>query len=591
MKAERARACVAQREPIELGRRRVVQTRELLEGGRVAEEDRELGAGQEGTPSLHVRVSRVRGTRLVQDYLAGDPRAAAFYDGNPADPAAWRAKLAEVSARFGRAERERAAAALAPTSAGAAERLRRFVDEGGAMVTTGQQAGLFTGPLYTIHKILSAVRLAEALEQSLGIVVLPVFWAASEDHDFAEVNHAYATDAGGELRRVAVAASTRVAVPMSEMRLGDDVEAALATFAQSVSGDGDADASVALLRDAYRPGVTVADAFRAAIVSLFADFDLLVTDAADPALKAASAEVLLGELANAAEHERLIGEQTAALGAAGYTTQVTLVEGATNVFWHGPAGRERLYRDGDGFEAKDARRHFTLDELRTVLAADPRALSPNVFLRPVAESAVFPTLAYVGGPAETAYFAQVRPLFAAFGIRPPLAFPRFGATIVPVEVAEARRRAGVEDEDLALPAHELWERVARRHMPAGLWERIAALRTALVDGFGAVMDGAREIDPNLDPAVGARRNRALLEVAKSERTVVRHFKQRNPGLERDVRLVRNHLRPLGIPQERALTVFQYLARDPSLLRRIASAMVVEIAPDAHPAAEPVAAAG
>jgi bacillithiol synthase len=530
-----------------------------------------------------VHVERVRGTRLVQDYLAGDPRAAAFYEGNPADPRAWRAKLAEVNARFGRAERERAAAALAPTSARAAERLRRFVEEGGAMVTTGQQAGLFTGPLYTIHKILTAIRLAEALEESLGVVVLPVFWAASEDHDFAEVNHAYATSGDGELRRVAVAASTRTPVPMSEMRLGDDVAAALAAFAQSVSGDGDADASIALLRDAYRPGATVADAFRAAITSLFADFDLLVTDAADPALKAASAEVLLGELANAAEHERLIAGQTAALGAAGYTTQVTLVDGATNVFWHGPAGRERLYRDGDGFEAKDARRHFTLDELRAAVRDDPRVLSPNVFLRPVVESAVFPTLSYVGGPAETAYFAQVRPLFAAFGIRAPLAFPRFGATIIPSEVAEARTRAGVDDDELRLPAHELWERVARRHMPAGLWDRITALRTALTDGFGAVMDVAGGIDPNLDPAVGARRNRALLEVAKSERTIVRHFKQRNPALERDVRRVRNHLRPLGIPQERALTVFQYLARDPSLLRRIADGMIVEIAPDPQPA--------
>ncbi|HEU4558168.1 MAG TPA: bacillithiol biosynthesis cysteine-adding enzyme BshC [Longimicrobium sp.] len=529
----------------------------------------------------------------MQEYLTGDPRAAAFYEGNPADPRAWRAKLAEVQARFGRAERARAAAALTPTSAGAAERLRRFVDEGGAMVTTGQQAGLFTGPLYTIHKILSAIRLAEALEHRLGIIVLPVFWAASEDHDFAEVNHAYATDADGELRRVSVAATTRAAVPMSQMRLGDDVERALAEFARSAAGDGGAGDAIARLRDAYRPGVTVADAFRAAIVSLFADFDLCVTDAADPALKAASAEILLAELANAAQHERLVAEQTAALGPAGYTTQVTLVEGATNVFWHGPAGRERLYRDGDGFEAKDARRRFTLDELRAILADDPTALSPNVFLRPVVESAVFPTLSYVGGPAETAYFAQVRPLFAAFGIRSPVAFPRFGATIVPAEVAEARERAGIEDDELRLPEHELWERVARRHMPPGLWKQLNDLRGALIDGFGRVMDAAMVIDLNLDPAVGARRNRALLEVAKAERTIVRHFKQRNRALERDVRLVRNHLRPLGIPQERALTVFQYLARDASLLRRVADGMVVEIAPDPHPepVAEPVATAG
>ena len=536
-------------------------------------------SGGEGTLSLHLQVGRVRGTRLVQDYLDGDPRAAAFYEGSPADPRAWRAKLAEVRARFGRAERERAAAALTPTSARAAERLRRFVDEGGAMVTTGQQAGLFTGPLYTIHKILSAVRLAQALEERLGIIVLPVFWAASEDHDFAEVNHAFAVDAEGELRRVQVAASTRVSVPMSEMRLGDDVTAAIEGFARGISGDGDAAGPLALLRDAYRPGATVADAFRAAVVALFADFDLLVTDAADPALKAASADVLLAELANAGEHERLIARQTAALGAAGYTTQVTLVDGATNVFWHGPAGRERLYRDGGGFEAKEARRHFTLDELRGILAADPRALSPNVFLRPVVESSVFPTLSYVGGPAETAYFAQVRPLFAAFGIRAPVAFPRFGATIVPSEVADARARAGIGDDELRLPEHELWERVARRHMPAELWAKLDALRAALVDGFGEVMDVAGGIDANLDPAVGARRNRALLEVARSERTIVRHFKQRNAALHRAVRLVRNHLRPLGTPQERALTVFQYLARDPALLHRIADGMVVEIAPE------------
>ncbi|HET7461664.1 MAG TPA: bacillithiol biosynthesis cysteine-adding enzyme BshC [Longimicrobium sp.] len=534
---------------------------------------------------------------MVHEYLAGDPRAAAFYEGNPADPGAWRAKLAEVRARFGRAERERAAAALTPTSPRAAERLRRFVDEGGAMVTTGQQAGLFTGPLYTVHKILSAIRLAGALERRLGVLVLPVFWAASEDHDFAEVNHAYAVDAAGELRRVQVAATSRIAVPMSEMRLGDDVIAALDAFARTVggeiAGDGDASNPIALLRDAYRPGVTVAEAFRAAIVALFSDFDLLVTDAADAALKAASAEVLLGELANAAEHERLIAQQTAALGAAGYTTQVTLVEGATNVFWHGPAGRERLYRDGDGFEAKDARRRFTLDELRAILGDDPRALSPNVFLRPVVESAVFPTLSYVGGPAETAYFAQVRPLFAAFGIRAPVAFPRFGATLVPGEVADARERAGIPDEELRLPQHELWERVARRHMPAELWARLDALRAALVDGFGGVMDVAGGIDVNLDPAVGARRNRVLLEVARSERTIIRHFKQRNAALERDVRTVRNHLRPNGIPQERALTVFQYLDRDPHLLRKIADGMDVEIAaePEAVSVAEPAMTAG
>jgi bacillithiol biosynthesis cysteine-adding enzyme BshC len=527
---------------------------------------------------LHLHVAQVSGNRLVDDYLAGAPSAAAFYEGHPRDLAAWNAKLAEVRARFGRAERERAAAALTPTSPAAAARLRRFVDEGGAMVTTGQQTGLFTGPLYTVHKILTTIRLAEALERGLGVIVLPVFWAASEDHDFAEVNHADVVAADGALHRVRVAATSPIALPMSEMRLGDDVHAALDDFVRLAGAGGEA---LAVLRDAYRPGATVADAFRDAIVALFAGFDLLVTDAADPALKAASAEVLLAELANAAEHERQIAAQTAALKAAGYTTQVALVEGATNVFWLGPAGRERLQRDDGGFVAPEARRRFTLDELRSLLMADPRALSPNVFLRPVVESTVFPTLSYVGGPAETAYFAQVRPLFAALGIRMPVVFPRFGATIVPDEVGMARERLGMSDAELRLPEHELWDAVARRHMPAEVWDQLETVRRNLIDDFGPLIDLAGGIDPNLLDAVGGRRNRAYLEVAKAERTIIRHFKQRNAPLQRETVMVRNHLRPLGIPQERVLTVFQYLPHDPALLRRLAEAMVVEFEPEAE----------
>jgi bacillithiol biosynthesis cysteine-adding enzyme BshC len=524
-----------------------------------------------------VLVEPLRGSRLVDDLLAGRPAAAAFYAGHPRDPAALRRKLEETAARFDRRARERAAAALRPASPGAEERLRRFVEEGGAMVTTGQQAGLFTGPLYTVHKILTAIRLAEALERELGTVVLPVFWAASEDHDFVEVRHAEAVTHLGELRTVSVAATSPVPVPVGEMRLGNDVDSALDEFLQTlgISADLSTHFKQNLLAD-YRPGVTVGDAFVGAILRLFADFDLCVTHAADEALKRASARVLLGDLERAEEHERLLVGQSERMAAAGYPPQAVVMEGGTNVFYHGPAGRERLYVERGGFVAKDSRRHFKLDDLRRLLEDNPKALSPNVFLRPVVESAVFPTLAYVGGPAETVYFGQTRPLFETFGIGMPLVFPRFAATIVPPEAEAARAEAGVEAGELARPEHELWERVARLHLPAEVWESVAGLRTALVGGFGRVIDAAHGIDPNLDLAVGARRDRALLEVAKAERKIVRHFKKRRPELARALRLARSHLRPLGLPQERVLTVFQYLPREPRLLHRLAEGMTVEL---------------
>jgi bacillithiol biosynthesis cysteine-adding enzyme BshC len=516
----------------------------------------------------------------VDDYRAGRPEATRFFAGHPDDLASFRAKLAEVGRRFGRAERETAAAAVRPTSPGAAARLARFVEEGGAMVTTGQQAGLFTGPMYTIHKILTAIRLAESLEERLGVVVLPVFWAASEDHDFDEANHTYTVDGAGKLRRLAVSATDVRPVPMSEMRLGDDVENLSSELLDIVDIIGGNAVDFRDVLTTYRAGKTVGEAFRGTIERLFAGFDLLVTDAADPHLKRASLPVLLGDVERAAEHERVLRARTDELEAAGYSAPVTVRQAAANVFFHGPAGRERLAKTRDGWTAREARIRFTLDEVAERMRAEPGAFSPNVFLRPVVESAVFPTLAYVGGPAETAYFAQIGPLFQAFGIIPPVAYPRFSARLVPDHVAAKAAELGVTDEELRLPEHELASLLARRRLPKEIVERLHALRVALVEGFGELMDAAAGIDFNLDGAVGARRNRALLEVAEAEAKILAHAKKNDRGITHDLPFVRNHLMPLGTPQERVLNVFPYLAMRPTLLADLAQAMEVRF--DAEP---------
>ena len=481
--------------------------------------------------------------------------------------------------RFGRAEREQAAAAVRPTSPAAAARLARFVEEGGAMVTTGQQAGLFTGPMYTVNKILTAIRLAEALEEALGIVVLPVFWSASEDHDFAEANHADVAGGAGKVRRLAVAATDPRPLPMSEMRLGPDVESVSGELLESLAAQSGNGVDFRRILAPYREGETVAGAFRATVERLFEGFDLLVTEASDPHLKRGSLPVLLGDVEHAAEHERLLRERTAQMEAAGYAGPVTVMPDAANVFFHGPAGRERLARAGEGWIAREARLRFTPAELAERMRAQPGAFSPNVFLRPVVESAVFPTLAYVGGPAETAYFAQIAPLFAAYGIQPPVAFPRLSVRLVPDEVAERARALEVTEEELRLPDHELLAAVARRRLPAEVRERLRTLRTALVEGFGGVMDAAHAIDPNLDAAVGARRNRALLEVADAEARILSHFKKADPGIARDLPLVRAHLAPGGTPQERILNVFPYLAMRPTLLHDIAERMEIAFDPE------------
>lgn len=523
---------------------------------------------------LQVDVGRLGGSALVREYLAASSRATPFYADDPFAVAAYRHKLAEAQRRFSRGAREQAAAAVQPTSPRVAERLRRFVDEGGAMITTGQQAGLFGGPLYTVYKILTAIGLAEQLERTLGVVVLPVFWIASEDHDWEEVNHTWIVDGKNRLRRLQADSPETLPLPMSERTIGSGIETTLHELAHVVAGQPFADRWLPLLRDAYRPRATVAGAFRQWIANLFQGFDLLITDAADPVLKTMSIPVLQAAVADAAGHARAVSEQTEALQARGFAAQVPVLPGAANLFWHGPAGRERLQFGGGTWRAPAARATFTAAELKQRIAIDPQQFSPNVFLRPVVESAVFPTLAYVGGPGEIAYFAQISGLFREYGMEMPLVFPRFSALLIPADVQRMLDRLSLGVSDARVPLYELLSRAARTATPPELEQALADLRRATVAGFRAVIDSLPAADSPLALAVGAERNRALLRVAAGEQKILAHRKRTDEPLRSAALAVHNSLYPHGVPQERMLNPLPFLARNGELLERLASAVTL-----------------
>jgi bacillithiol synthase len=531
------------------------------------------GAGERGVGSAtHVLPRGLGGPSLAGDYLQGG--AAGFYAGHWRDPDAFREKLLEVTERFGPEERQRAAAGLRPTSERAAQRLERFVAEGGAVVTTGQQAGFLTGPLYTIHKALTTVRLAERLEEELGTLVLPVFWVASEDHDWAEVDHADLGTRRG-VRRVRLPSGDRRALPMSERRLEADLESVWAEVTQVLSWQGVVPVHVMQILDAYRSGRTVAEAFGDAIASLLSGFDLLLTDAAAPAVKAASVEVLERSLAGAAREEALLRERGEALRAAGYGEQVAVLEGATNVFYCGSGERERLYRRGDDFRVAGRPGLLGRETLLAELAEEPGRFSPNVLLRPVVESAVFPTLAYVSGPSEIAYFAQLGVLFGEHGIRPPVVYPRFAATLVEPWVARELERLGLTPAEVERPRHELVEEIARAALPPGIAAALEGAGEAIAGAYGALTAAAEPLDPTLVGALARLRNESLARVGRGERKIVRALKRREAESIARLDAVRAALFPYDSPQERVLNVLPLLARDPELLRRIAAAIEVE----------------
>lgn len=528
--------------------------------------------------NIEIRTQPLAGPALLRDYLAGEGKARDFYRGAPFTLDSYASKWEEVRRRFGREERERAAFALRPTSPRSQERLQRFVREGGAVVTTGQQAGLLTGPLYTVHKALSVARLAETLERELGVLVLPVFWTASEDHDWAEVNHAFLFEDDHALRRLELRSTDPTPLPMSHRELGSGINQFVDQVGEAVRAQPFADDVLEWIRGAYRPERSVADAFSRMLAELLAPFDVLLTDAADPHLKQASAPVLRRALEEAGAHSGLLRERTARLEAAGYHAQVAVLEEATNVFRFGSAGRERVDRHPDGFVLHETRRVVPAEELLAELDAEPGRFSPNVLLRPVVESAVFPTLAYVGGPAEVSYFAQLNALFPEFGIEPPVAFPRLSVTLVEPAVRRVLDRLGLEEADLARPRHELATRLARDAMPAEVRESLEALGRSVADGYRKLIEEASAIDPTLGGALGSLRNESLARLAQSERRIVQRLKDREAETLAQMDRARARLRPGGEPQERVLNVVPFLARyGPELLRSIFEEMRIPLA--------------
>jgi bacillithiol synthase len=530
------------------------------------------------TLDLEIIARPQAGTPLLVDYLDGDGLARKFYFGHPHDIAAYRAKAAEVAGRFDRARRASAVALLRPVSGAAAAKLNDVVERDGFFVTTGQQAGLFGGPLLTVYKALTAVRLAAELETVLERPVAPVFWVASEDHDWDEVRRTTVFDRAGNATTISLDGAHEAApISMARRLLGDEVRPGIHRLADALPDSTYALELLELVRAAYRPEQCVADAFAELLAGLLAEFPISIVQASDAGLKALSKPLLRAGLAEAGVHEQAVAGQTERLAAAGYAVTVAAVPGASNLHYEDAEGRERLLRSGAGWQVRRTKRRFTEAALLERLEAEPGAFSPNVLLRPVVESAVLPTLCYVGGPAETSYFAQIGCLFHACGIEPPVVLPRAGFTLVDATMRRVMDRLGLAPTDAAMPVEELRARLVAESLPSGVREQLAALRDGVGAGWGRLAREARAVDPTLDGPLRAMLLRSLDEVLAAERRIEAHQAMRIATGMAQLERVSDAVAPGGVPQERTVNVLSFLARwGPGLLRAIHDAIEIPL---------------
>jgi uncharacterized protein YllA (UPF0747 family) len=258
--------------------------------------------------------------------------------------------------------------------------------------------------------------------------------------------------------------------------------------------------------------------------------------------------------------ERVLAATAAALEAAGFDLQVPILANGVNLFLEGPAGRERLYRQNGGFRLRASGEQLSAAQIRERVASDPRALSPNVLLRPVVESALFPTLSYVGGPGEIAYFGQLRDYFSAHGIEMPVVFPRWAATPVETKIRKVLDKFGLDVAALGRPFHEVAGDVAREEVPEEVRTALGKLRGALSGGLADLKKAATAVDKTLAgpvQQVGAQANAALADV---EKKIVQAVKRESEIGLSQLEKAQVHLFPLGKPADRVQSPFYYLTR-------------------------------
>jgi bacillithiol biosynthesis cysteine-adding enzyme BshC len=388
-------------------------------------------------------------SRLFSDFLYRFDRVSRFYAHSPYDAESYRQAAAQVSCS---AERRAALVEALARQNGGSAALDKLSQPGTVAVVTGQQVGLFSGPCYTVYKAITAAKLANRLSEA-GIPAVPVFWLATEDHDFAEINHCWVFDAAHRLVRLEIPGSNSERRPVGEIPIESSPFEAVR---ESLREFPFADQVLAMVERAYAPGHTFGSAFLELLRGLLSSQNLLFLDPMAPAFRRLAAPILRQAVEAAPDLSARILERNKELTDAGYHAQVHLDDHTSLVFLLEEGRRLTLHRQDSEYSV-NGRRFSTAD-----LAARAEQLSPNALLRPVVQDYLLPTVAYVGGPAELAYLAQSKVIYDALLGRMPVALHRQSATLLDARSAKLLNRYGLALPDFFAGVETLGERMARK---------------------------------------------------------------------------------------------------------------------------------
>ena len=456
-------------------------------------------------------------------------------------------------------ERQNASWGVGPQTLANIQRLR----QGAAAVVTGQQVGLFGGPMFSIYKALTAVKLAEEASAA-GVDAVPVFWLATSDHDLAEVNHVSLPDSDGHLRTLTMSSHSVPGAPVSEVRFGDEV-LSVVEEASALLGESEA---TQFLRESYRPGETMGTAFGRLLTRLFSSWGVILLDASDAQLHRLAEPIYRAAIERAEDLETALLDRGRVIEKAGYDQQVKVTASSVLLFALHDGARTAMHRRKNGSTPSEefaigvepGAEKLSRAQVLERIASAPENFSPNVLLRPVVQDYLLPTLAYVGGAAEAAYFAQAGAVYEILLGRVTPIVPRLSATLVEPKVQRWLRQYRITVPDSFHGPDALRRTLASHTLPEGLQQAFDSAHKSVQESVAQLRGALEKLDPTLLGASETAASKMNYQLERLRQLATAAELRRSEVVGRHAEGLAQALYPGGELQERGVAGIYFVAR-------------------------------
>ena len=427
-------------------------------------------------------------------------------------------------------------------------------------VVTGQQAGLFTGPLYTIYKALSTVKMVECLRKR-GFNAVPVFWAASEDHDFAEVSNAFVLDTAGELVEArANPADMTDGLPVGQIRLDDSIRKTIDELVEALPSTEFTEELATQIKSSWASGVLFGDAFSKFLSAIFSKYGIIVFDPLNETLKGLAAPIYSDAIGKSADIVSSLIDRDRAIAEAGYHSQVLVTPDYFPLFLHAEDGsRQSLKTTKDGtLKIKGEKAEYTVDELAEMAKSEPQRFSPTVVLRPVVQDYLLPTVCYFGGGAEIAYFAQNSEVYRVLERPVTPILHRQSFTVVERKHSRTMEKYAIGFTDLFEGKENVLSRIIEKYVNPEMAKTLAEVEEKINTELDRLDRSLSDLDPTLGANLATRRRKIIYHIGALRKKAYLSQAKKNEIVQRRLDSLFTALLPHKHLQERALNVTTFL---------------------------------